>query len=213
VERARIAALLRPYLLTPAGGAISLSDRQLEQLTSYLDLLLRWNARVNLTAVREAENIVTRHFGESFFAACLLSPEEGTAVADVGSGAGFPGLPVKIYAPSAQLTLIESNQKKAVFLKEAARAIALTDINVFSGRVQDYPASAALVTLRAVERYERTLPDAARLVAPGGRLALLIGADQAQRTPTLLPTLEWRTPVAVPESHSRVILVGKKPEE
>jgi len=179
--------------------------------------LLRWNARINLTAVRDPEAMVTRHFGESFFTArqILRSREAGVGsqdfalhVIDLGSGAGFPGLPLKIYAPSLVLTLIESSQKKAAFLKEVVRALRLTDVDVFAGRAEEYSATARLVTLRAVERYEQALAVAARLVAPGGRLALLIGSPQAKRPSELLSGFAWWAPVAIPQSSARVLVVG-----
>ena len=217
MDIARIAALLEPFVEPP------LSSSQLDQISTYIDLLLRWNARINLTAVRDPESIVARHFGESFFAARqLLKKQEaggrrqeagggqGRAI-DLGSGAGFPGLPLKIFAPGLALTLIESSQKKAVFLKEAVRTLALTGVDVFAGRAEDFAATADLVTLRAVERYERALGAAARLVAPGGRLALLIGSPQAARTPQLLAGFGWQAPVAMPQSSARVLLVGTKP--
>ena len=223
MDPARIAELLAPFLQSPPVPPAALNDAQLEQVSAYLDLLLRWNARINLTAVRDPEGIVTRHFGESFFAARqLLSRESGVRsqesgvrsqgrAIDLGSGAGFPGLPLKIFAPGLALTLIESSQKKAVFLKEAVRTLALTDIDVFAGRAEDFAAAADLVTLRAVERYERALGAAARLVAPGGRLALLIGSPQAARTPQVLAGFGWQAPVAIPQSSARVLLVGTKP--
>jgi 16S rRNA (guanine527-N7)-methyltransferase len=168
VEIARIADLLAPFL---AGGPST--PKQLEQISTYLDLLLRWNTRINLTAVRKPEAIVTRHFGESLFAAAyLLRPDQVLGAIDVGSGAGFPGLPLKLCAPRIRLTLIESQHKKATFVREVIRALTLTDVNVFSGRAEDYAAQIAsgsasppdLVTLRAVERFETTLPLAARLL-------------------------------------------------
>lgn len=205
----RIAELLEPFLESPPGPPASLTDAQLEQVFAYLDLLLRWNARINLTAVRDAEGMVTRHFGESFFAVRqLLSADANCRAIDLGSGAGFPGLPLKIFVPALALTLIESQQKKAAFLKEAVRALALAGVDVFAGRAEDFAATADLVTLRAVERYERALATAARLVAPGGRLALLIGSLQAARTPRLLSTFTWQAPIAVPESLGRVLLLG-----
>jgi 16S rRNA (guanine527-N7)-methyltransferase len=224
VDPRRIAELLAPFLQSPPGPPASLTGAQLEQVSAYLDLLLRWNARINLTAVRDPESIVTRHFGESFFAARqVLEKQEaggrrqgagagsqGRAI-DLGSGAGFPGLPLKIFAPGLALTLIESSQKKAVFLKEAVRTLALTGVDVFAGRAEDFAATADLVTLRAVERYERALGAAARLVAPGGRLALLIGSPQAARTPQLLAGFGWQAPVAIPQSSARVLLLGTKP--
>jgi 16S rRNA (guanine527-N7)-methyltransferase len=212
VDPRRIAELLAPFLQAPPGPPASLTEAQLEQVSAYLDLLLRWNARTNLTAVRDPESMVTRHFGESFFAARqLLSADATLRAIDLGSGAGFPGLPLKIFAPALALTLIESSQKKAAFLKEAVRTLALTDIDVFAGRAEDFPSTADLVTLRAVERYERALGTAARLVTPGGRLTLLIGSPQAARTPRLLSAFCWQPPIAIPQSSTRVILVGTNP--
>jgi len=214
VEHALIAELLAPFLEAPPGPPAALSDVQLGQVSAYLDLLLRWNARINLTAVRDPESMVTRHFGESFFAARLLQVAGGRTqggggrAIDLGSGAGFPGLPLKICAPALALTLIESNQKKAAFLKEVVRALALTSVDVYAGRAEESSGTADLVTLRAVERYEQALAAAARLVTPGGRLALLIGSPQADRTPQLLPGFAWQAPVAIPQSAARVLLAG-----
>lgn len=237
MDKARIAELLEPFLTW------SLSDRQLEIISTYIDILTRWNERINLTAVRQPEEIVTRHFGESLFAGQALfparvgpgahtrpteqnsasqtmmsgsTPDEAQAVnavpvvVDVGSGAGFPGLPIKIWAPQVRLSLIESNHKKATFLKEAVRALGLEDVEVFTDRAESFPvASADIVTLRAVERFQDILPVAARLVKPEGRLALLIGNSQTEVARAALGDLQWQAPVSVPVSHNRVVLVGK----
>jgi len=212
VDPVRIAELLAPFLQSPPGPPASLNGAQLEQVSAYLDLLLRWNARINLTAVRDPEGMVTRHFGESFFAARqLVAAESRLGALDLGSGAGFPGLPLKIFAPALALTLIESSQKKAAFLKELVRTLALTGVDVFVGRAEAFPATADLVTLRAVERYERALGMAAHLVSSGGRLALLIGSTQGARTPQLLPAFVWPAPIAIPQASARVLLVGTNP--
>ena len=203
VDPGAIASLLQPYVT-------GLSETQLAQVSAYLELLLKWNARTNLTAVRGAENIVKRHFGESFFAARRLFPAPGAASSaiDLGSGAGFPGLPLKIYAPALSLTLIESQNKKATFLKEVVRALKLRGVEVFAGRAEDFPGPADLVTLRAVERFQSVLPVAARLVAPAGKLALLIGEAQIQSAKALLPRFSWSEPVNVLGSSHSVLLVG-----
>ena len=200
MDSPRLASLLQPY-------APGLSPAQLEQLSTYLDLLLRWNARINLTAVREPDSIVTRHFGESLFAARQLEPV-GLDLIDLGSGAGFPGLPLKIYAPALRLVLIESQNKKAAFLNEVARALKLNDVEVFCGRAEDFPDRAQLVTLRAVERFQAILPVARRLLSPDGRLAVLIGASQVEPARAALADLSWSSPVALPGSSQRVLLVG-----
>jgi 16S rRNA (guanine527-N7)-methyltransferase len=211
MDSARINALLAPFLPVP------LTLPQLDAVAAYLDLLLRWNARMNLTAVRDPESIITRHFGESLFTAATLFSADASAsarVLDVGSGAGFPGLPLKIYCPQIRLTLIESQHKKATFLKEAIRTLRLDGVDVFCGRAEQFPTptGATVVTLRAVERFEQVLPVAASLLgessSAGGRLALLIGAAQAPIARDLLPNFRWNDPVSVPESANRVILVG-----
>jgi 16S rRNA (guanine527-N7)-methyltransferase len=205
VDASRLSDLLQPYLSHP------LALGQYDQLRAYLDLLLKWNAKTNLTAVREPEQIVTRHFGESLFAAeRLLDNEAARSVIDVGSGAGFPGLPVAIYAPQAQVTLIESQNRKATFLKEAVRAARLSNVTVFAGRAEDYAGTAELVTMRAVEKFESSATTAARLVAPSGRLALLIGAEQVKTAVELLPELHFADPLAIPGSKTRCLLTGRR---
>jgi len=208
----RISALLEPFLEDP------LCADQLNQISIYIDLLQRWNSRINLTAIRTEEEIVTRHFGESLFLAQHLSltskwqPATGNRVLDIGSGAGFPALPLKIWAPEIHLTLIESNNKKSAFLKEVSRALTFTNINVITERAEDISArpdrpQAEVVTLRAVEHLEAILPQALRFLSGQSILALLIGASQL---PKLMPktSLTWRTPIPIPNSSARVLLLG-----
>ena len=213
MDTGRIADLLAPFL-----GGRSLSPKQVEHISIYIDILLRWNARMNLTAVREPEEIVTRHFGESLFAARLLfpavcgtgsSPRPQTHVVDVGSGAGFPGMPIKIWEPDVRVTLIESNYKKATFLKEVARSLELSSVDVFQRRAEEFPGgSADVVTLRAVEKFETALPAAAKLVTSSGRLAMLIGESQSSRAKELLPGMGWEPVAVVPNSTSRIVMIG-----
>ena len=246
MDTTRIAELLQPFLAVPNPDPLEdchsqpsschseqseesavLDSTRLQSISTYIDLLLRWNARINLTAIRGDEEIVTRHFGESLFAARHLfpsvarapspanvsqtkpgAPAHATRVIDIGSGAGFPGLPIKIWAPDIDLTLIESNQKKATFLREIARQLTLTDINVFAGRAEDYQPPAEAVTLRAVERFENALPIAASLVAPQGRLALLVSQAQLTQAHDLAPKFKWSPPLPIPLSASRILVIG-----
>jgi len=256
----RIVKLLLPFLESDAD---QLRAREIApDISTYIDILLRWNAHMNLTAIRDPEEIVTRHFGESLFAARHLFPvpssvssvppvvkapdlpnvssaapaiqnvydgdecgraalqgrvrgatERASApvVADLGSGAGFPGIPIKLWAPDISLTLIESNQKKSVFLREVARALTLTDIDIQNGRAESLPqASFDVVTLRAVERFDTILPTAAALVEPNGRLALLIGSAQLAKAQNALPGFNLSPPETIPKSSSRVLLVAIK---
>ena len=331
---ARIVELLGPFL-DPANdrsqpaltGAKGLTAHDLELISTYIDLLQRWNARINLTAIRDEDQIVTRHFGESLFAAAHLFPNRKRAshpfgssmpvqpsnvldkpggaalqgrvplqeknrasvpevvdandgegghsvrqhnrgraallgprhedlqhralapgiaesethpaaerqqiaahgasrgspapesqaaeqrkqiiLADLGSGAGFPGIPIKLWAPDISLTLIESNQKKATFLKELTRILTLTNVNIQTARAESLPPSTFdVVTLRAVERFESILPAAARLLASDARLALLIGSAQLPIAQSTLPTLKWSLPLPLPGSKSRVLALA-----
>jgi len=201
VDTAAIARLLQPY--------ISLDEHRLRLTSTYIDILLKWNARVNLTAVRSPEEIVRRHFGESFFAArILLSERPPRRVIDLGSGAGFPGLPFAMLMPEARITLIEAQKKKGTFLKEVVFALGLRNVDVYGDRGEDYGERADLVTMRAVERFENALPIAVGLAEEGGRVALMIGASQVSEAQRLAEEVEWHPPVPVPGGHSRILLVG-----
>ena len=197
-------------LLSPFLEGASLTSRQLGLLSTYFDLLMKWNAKINLTGLRAPEEIVTRHFGESLFAARLLFPHTATvqSVLDIGSGAGFPGLPLKIWAPALDLTLIESNQRRAAFLREVVRALSLPDVQVISDRAEKLSAQADLVTFRAVEHFEQILPVAHKLAKPGGRMAILIGSSQVETAISALEKVRWDPPVPIPLSRSRSLMVG-----
>jgi 16S rRNA (guanine527-N7)-methyltransferase len=229
---ARIADLLQPFLQEANDGRLTANDALCKYISTYIDILLHWNARINLTAIRDPEEIVTRHFGESLFAARHLFPKLypvpfGSSVvkdvnvdvasarirlADLGSGAGFPGLPIKLWAPAIALTLIESNQRKATFLREITRALTLTGVNIQNARAEALPPSTfQVVTLRAVERFATILPASAALLVPGGRLALLISSPQLQTAHATLPMFTWEPPTQVPKSDSRYLLSGMKP--
>jgi 16S rRNA (guanine527-N7)-methyltransferase len=153
---AAIEALLRSYL--QAGTAVP--EGLCARLDEYLELLLRWNARTNLSAIRAPEEIVRRHFGESLFAARHLG--ECATLLDFGSGAGFPGLPIQLLRPEIQVTLAESQNKKAAFLREAVRTLGLAT-EVWAARVEAMPTERRfdVVTLRAVDQMEAAIKAAA----------------------------------------------------
>jgi 16S rRNA (guanine527-N7)-methyltransferase len=171
LSESAIADLLTPYL---ERGSPSLYT----QLSGYLDLLLKWNARTNLTAIREPEEIVRRHFGESLFAAKHLGHPD--TLLDFGSGAGFPGLPIALLGPEVHVSLAESQNKKATFLREAVRTLQLQNVEVWAARAETMPASRQFgtVTLRAVDNMEVALPAARARVAPGGQIAILTTVHQ-----------------------------------
>jgi len=210
----RIAELLRPFItLDPAIPADALL---LNQISSYLDLLVRWNARMNLTAIREPDAIITRHFGESLFAGKhVLLRKAATPpihLIDIGSGAGFPGLPMKLFSPTTRTTLIEANNKKATFLREVIRSLELSEVEVIQARAEDTtvpaPSGRNLATLRAVERFDTILPTAIKMMTSTGTIALLIGQSQYETIPH--SGIEWSAPITIPHSKSRILLVGQR---
>lgn len=231
----QISELLRPFLAAEA-GPVTLAPGQLGAISTYIDLLMRWNARISLTAVRQPHAIITRHFGESLFLAARLLPADFAQpnsaplhALDFGSGAGFPGLPLKIYAPRLQITLVESNHKKAAFLNEVIRTLGLSGARVVSERIDarlmqkadsSLPVAilpADLVTMRAVENFASALNAAAEVIrrssagSGAGKLALLIGLSQAGGVQRSLPDFLWNSPLPVPQSRERVLLVGQYP--
>jgi 16S rRNA (guanine527-N7)-methyltransferase len=137
---------------------------------------VKWNARTNLTAIREPEEIVRRHFGESLFTGTHL-PAAATLL-DFGSGAGFPGLPIQLLQPGLAVTLAESQNKKATFLREVVRTLDLKT-EVWAARVEAMPMSRQfdIVTLRAVDNMGAALAAATPRVRPNGVLAVLASSS------------------------------------
>lgn len=195
-------------LLAAAGlGPLQLSETK--QLTDYLSLLQRWNARTNLTAVRDADSMLQRHFVESIACAQAL-PTEIHTLLDFGSGAGFPGLPIAICRPQIAVTLAESQGKKAAFLREAVR-VTCVSAQVHNGRAETLATEFDCVTLRAVDQMEAAVQAAARLVAPEGWLApLSTRGESAALQAAAGPAFSWVEPVPLPYTTQGILLLGKR---
>jgi len=158
-------------------GLEAVADNEAARFEEYLSLLLRWNERVNLTAIRDEDGILARHFVESIACARAL-PAETRTLLDFGSGAGFPGLPIAICRRDIAVTLAESQGKKAAFLREAVRVLRL-DASVHSGRGELLGEPFDCVTLRAVDHMAQAVASAAGLVRPGGQLVLMTTEREA----------------------------------
>lgn len=180
----------------------------LDSISAYIELLLRWNSKINLTAITDPDEIVSRNFAESFLALRYLGSEVGR-LADVGSGAGFPGLALKLALPRWSATLVESSRKKAAFLSEAARTLHLDHVTVECARWQESkipPASLDAITARALGDYEELAGWARSKLNPSGKLLLWVGASDAVRLRSL-PEWNWQAE-EVPDSRERVLLIG-----
>jgi 16S rRNA (guanine527-N7)-methyltransferase len=173
------------------------TEAQASALEAHYELLLRWNQVINLTAIRNVEDAVERHYFEALFLAERLPANVGS-VADVGSGAGFPGFPVAVVRPECLVTLIESDQRKAVFLREASRGLA--NVRVLAKRAEEVAESFNCVVSRAVSY--AVLGKGARKL--GGRLALLTGVEE----PPKEWGLDWDV-VALPGSLQRFLRISR----
>lgn len=179
------------------------------RLEDYCVLLQRWNARTNLTAIRDEEGILRWHFAECIATARALPINSGSLL-DFGSGAGFPGIPIALCRPEIHVTLAESQGKKAAFLREAVRVLDLST-QVYSDRAEKLGKTFDLVTLRAVDKMEEAIEAATALVCPQGWLVLM--ATVGTQTGLKLvagPDLAWAEPISLPGGEGRILLLGQK---
>jgi 16S rRNA (guanine527-N7)-methyltransferase len=177
-------------------GIWSPTPLQVGQLHRHYEMLVRWNKILNLTSVREERDIIERHFLESIFLGSYL-PEWALRIADIGSGAGFPGIPVAIMRPASSVTLIESHQRKAAFLKEVARE--LLNTRVIAARAEDVEEEFDWAISRAVA------PDQLAPALRRARNALLLAGDSG---PELIAGFTWEPPIKLPWGKQRYIWSG-----
>lgn len=181
----------------------------LNGMRKYIELLDRWNRRISLTTIASPEEIVRRHFGESLFALRLQELSNGL-LADVGSGAGFPALVLKLASPGLTIRLYEANKRKCAFLHEVVREIALEHVEVAARHTSEGDAVpfADYATARAVGDHEQLLRWAKRSLVPKGTLILWLGREDATKL-SKVARWTWREAVPIPESKSRVVLIGQ----
>lgn len=205
----RLNALLGEAGISPLAPDVATS------FGAYLSLLQRWNARVNLTAIRDQEGILRRHFVESIACARAL-PEGIVTVLDLGSGGGFPGIPIALCRPECKVTLAESQGKKSAFLSEAVRVLELCGgaraaTRVHAGRAESLSSVFDCVTLRAVDQMQLAVKAAAALVRSGGWLAPLTTSSEAGAIrATAGECFTWNIPIHLQGSANRIVLLGRK---
>jgi len=190
---------------------IAVSDSQVLQIQQYTRILLAWNEKINLTSIRDPLEILNRHFCECMYAASTVPVEHGR-LADVGSGAGFPGLPLKIIRPGLQVFLIESNVKKATFLAEVIRDLGLAGARVLVSRYEELAEEVApldFVCSRALGEFGPFLEWAHSEKVAAKQVILWIGARDLPEIQKI-QSWEWREPIPVPHSLRRLLLVGTR---
>jgi 16S rRNA (guanine527-N7)-methyltransferase len=194
-----VSAVFAELLCEQAAGIAELSPVQIAALEAHYKLMVRWNRTLNLTKVTDAAEAVARHYVESIFLGAHL-PAQSLKLADLGSGAGFPGFPVAVLRRDCQVTLIESHQRKAVFLKEASRGLA--NVKVLAKRAEEVEERFDWAISRAVS-YE-DLSTAVRVLAPS--VALLTGDEE----PPANWGGHWEAAIAVPGGRARFLRLGRQ---
>jgi len=195
---------LRPY-------GISLKPDIADKIGVYISLLLKWNRTISLTTVTDPIKILRFHFGESIFAASIVILVQ-SRLADVGTGAGFPGIPLAMVVPGLGVTLIESSAKKCAFLSEVVRELQLTNVTVFRGRMEDFPSESGyfdFVAARALGHHDKLLAWANRNLAARGRVILWLGENDSREV-SANPNWSWDSPKLIPGSERRNIVVGSR---
>lgn len=193
-----------------AAFGVRLSEDQIAQVKEYAHLLSKWNRVTSLTTVTNPIEILSRHFGESMFASSLLPVENGRLV-DIGTGAGFPGLALKILCPNLHVTLVESNKKKCAFLAEVVRTLGLAEVEILPVRFEEIRPEidfANFVTARAVGGFPEVLRWARTALSRRGHLLLWVGGEDITAI-TNSKGWTWNPPARIPESQRRFILIGR----
>ena len=182
-----------------------------QQISAYIDLLLKWNRKISLTSVEEPTEIVRYHFAESFLGAKVAGIREGR-LADVGTGAGFPGLAFKLYVPALKVTLIESNVKKCAFLAEIVRVLELADVEIIRSRFEEIQLLGEIdfVATRAIGEIQEFLAWAARSTRAEGKAILWVGPEGVQKAISATENWVWGAPQPIPLTKRRFILVGTR---
>jgi 16S rRNA (guanine527-N7)-methyltransferase len=193
---------------------LQVTSAQVVAIQRYMAMLLAWNEKMNLTAIRDPLEILHRHFCESMYAAVAVPLQLGR-LADVGSGGGFPGLALKIAKPELQVFLIESNVKKATFLAEVVRELQLADTRVLVSRYEELGEEVApldFVCSRALGEFDKFLNWARSEQVAAARSVLWVGGRDVAEV-RQVPGWAWEEPISVPHSLQRFLLVGSRQAE
>src|SRR5271156_5161841 len=199
-----IEASLRPY-------GIATTRALCASIRAYVELLLRWNQKIALTTITGPVEILRRHFGESLFAVNEVPIRHGR-LADVGTGAGFPAIPISMAVPELECVLIESNQKKATFLSEVVRTLNLQRIRIFRGRMEAYQILGQkfdFVVSRALGMHRELLRWSENQLGADGNIIYWIGDEDGAKIANDI-SWNWRALSRIPDSQNRSLLIGSK---
>jgi len=190
-------------------GLPPVSDSQLQKMAQHFGLLIKWNRRLNLTRITEPRDAARLHYAESVYGRSFL--KGAASVLDVGSGAGFPGVPLAIVDSGLSVTALESNQKKYVFLKEVKDHLALPNFEVVNSRIQEYAwADFAALTSRALDRAESIYINLVSNLSSGQILVLYCSVPLFDTLSGSVPEGICMERHSVPLSQNRLIALFKR---
>lgn len=191
-----------------AAGLGPLSAETSAKFILYLELLLKWNAKLNLTAVRQPEEIVERHFVECI--QCAEELPEVSTLLDFGSGAGFPGIPIALIRREIQVTLGESQAKKASFLREAVRTLELS-ASIYDGRIEEMTPDTRFdaVSLRAVDKMADACAAALERLRPEGWLVVFATESTVEGLRQATPDIDWADRISTPGLSGGFLMMGR----
>lgn len=197
-------------------AGVPMSDELVSRLAVYYELLLKWNKKVNLTAVDDIDQSLDRMLVEPV-AACRYLPEAANSLLDIGSGGGSPAIPMKVWNPGMHLRMVESKTRKSAFLREAIRELGLRDADVETCRYEELLGRSELhegvdiVTIRAVRVEGRMLAAVQAFLSQGGKLLWFRGPGGRESADIVTPPLEWEATYPLVESlRSRLVVVRKR---
>jgi 16S rRNA (guanine527-N7)-methyltransferase len=188
-------------------GIDALKEEQSAQLGKHYAMLCRWNQRINLTRIIAAHDAAKLHYAESLFGSRFITGER--TILDIGSGAGFPGIPLAVIRPDVQVTALEANHKKSIFLMEAKDALGLSNFKVVNARLEEFDWKGyELLTSRALDRAEAILPAVIERLGSKQKLMLYCALDFIAR---IEGKVEHKIEThMIPHSEARIIAILTK---
>lgn len=198
---------------------VEVNDEKLQKLEKYYELLILWNEKMNLTAITEKKLVYLKHFYDSLTLAKVINLNEIDSLCDIGTGAGFPGIVLKIFYPSIKLTLVDALNKRVIFLNEVIKELKLDSVETIHGRAEEYAKNARekfdVVTARAVSSFNVLLEYSIPLVKEGKYFIAMRGSDDTLNSSKALELLNSKKTkivsfkLPIEESNRTIILVQK----
>jgi 16S rRNA (guanine527-N7)-methyltransferase len=186
---------------------VQVDRSQIDKLAQHYELMIAWNRRINLTRVTKPADAARLHYAESLYGARFIG--QATSLVDIGSGAGFPAVPLAISHGQVEVTALEANKKKAVFLSEVKDLLGLTNLKIVGSRLEAFPLDQFdLVTSRALDNAEKLLPNVAERLKDGQRLMIYCGQDLADALRRNCPQINLHS---IPASKNRFIALIPAP--